>query len=210
MNSQAFLSLLQSEYDFTRANSILSETNLKNCWKQWLTAELVHMFNQLSCHSGEQSFITQTDVHYPALIKTDKDPAYLSYQTGKPATAVSEKRHGSRCDFSVTQGNKTLYCEIRGANKTLFAKNKDLGKFSADIERIEALKAANNELNIFSIFVFYGALSGKEIEAFKPMDNSTRTSYVLDSGLTGSTSIARLSHMDRNGDDRVCVAVFSV
>ena len=168
------------------------------------------MFNQ-----SEGTFITQTDVHYPALVtskeaKTDKDPAYLSYQPGKPATAVSEKRHGSRCDFSVTQGNTTLYCEIRGANKTLFAKNKDLGKFSADIERIEALKAANNELNIFSIFVFYGALSGKEIEAFKPMDNSTRTSYVLDSGLTGSTSIARLSHMDRNGDDRVCVAVFSV
>lgn len=205
MNSQAFLSLVQSEYDFTRANAILSEINLKNCWKQWLTAELVHMFNQ-----SESGFVTQTDVHYPAIVKTAKDPAYLSYQLGKPATAVSEKRHGSRCDFSVQQGNRTIYCEIRGANKSLFAKNKDLGKFSADIERIEALKAANSQLEIFSIFVFYGALSGKEIEAFKPMDNSTRTSYVLDSSLTGSTSIARLSHMDRNGNDRVCMAVFSV
>ena len=205
MNSQAFLSLVQSEYDFTRANAILSETNLKNCWKQWLTAELVHLFNQ-----SDKSFVTYTDVHYPAKTEKADEPAFLSYQAGKGVSAVAEKRHGSRCDFSITQADHTVYCEIRGANASLFSKNKDLVKFESDIERIEALKAANPSLNILSIFVFYGAFSGKAIEAFQPMDNNTRCSYVLDSRLTGSTSIARLSHLDRNGDERVCVAAFSV
>lgn len=205
MNSQTFLTLAQENYDFSRANVILSELNLKNCWKQWLTAELVHMFNHI-----EGDYRLETDIHYPAHQQTSSDPAFLQYQASKGATPVGEKRNGSRCDFSVTTHPQTVYCEIRGANADLFNKNKDLAKWLADIERIEALKEANPNLLILSIFVFYGAFSSDEMKMFQPMDNNSRCIYVLDTLLTGSTSIARLSQLNRNGDKRICVGTFSL
>lgn len=205
MKAQAFLSFVQQHYDFSRANGILAETNLKNCWKQWFTCELVHMFNQV-----DSALKPQTDVYYvdgdPA--NTAEKTAYLSYNPGKDVELVSEKRHASRCDFAVElQGKRHLF-EIRCANVELFGKNKDLNKFEADVNRIEAFKKANDNLEIISLFAFYGTLTAKQCEAFSVMDNSTRTSYVLDSGLSGSTSIARLSHMARNGEPRLCLAAF--
>jgi hypothetical protein len=214
MNAHNFLTFVQNQYDFGRANAIMSETNLKNCWKQWFTAELVHM-----CNQSDSPLVAETDVHYPGITQgtaqTDGKSLFLSYHPTKGVEAVTEKRNGSRCDFTMKDGSiadvsQTNYVEIRCANADLFVKNKDLAKFEADIKRIEALKAANPALQMTALFAFYGTFDSKQVENFKVMDNSNRTTYVLDSALEGSTSIARLSHMARAGEPRLCLAAFSV
>lgn len=205
MNAHNFLSFVQNEYDFERANAILSEINLKNCWKHWLTAELVHIYNKTSNQSQ-----TATDVYYPALKKNDDEgPVYLRYQADKKIETVTEKRVASRADFSVLSGGNEHYFEIRCANKQAFIKNKDLSKVSADMQRIEAIKKAHPALDITVIFAFYGAFSNKEIETLTPLDNSNRCTYVLDCGLTGSGSISRLCQMQRSGEPRLCLAAYS-
>ena len=220
MNAHNFLTFVQNQYDFGRANAIMSEINLKNCWKQWFTAELVHM-----CNQSDSPLVTETDVHYPGVTqgddpKNDSKPLFLSYHPTKGVEAVTEKRNGSRCDFTMVDGtladgsicdaSQTHYFEIRCANAELFVKNKDLAKFEADIKRIEALKAANPALQMTVLFAFYGTFTSKQVESFKVMDNSNRCSYVLDSALEGSTSIARLCQMARAGEPRLCLAAFSV
>lgn len=230
MKAQTFLSFVQNEYDFTRADAIMRETNLKNCWKQWFTCELVHM-----CSQSTSELDTEIDVHYPVQDKPaakkpvkkksdceDQDgtkndekkvggkPAYLSYHPTKGVEEVSEKRSASRCDFALTANGQQHFFEIRCANSEQFVKHKELEKFEADIKRIEALKVANPELKMTALFAFYGAFSSKEVKDFAVMDNSTRTTYVLDSALKGSTSIARLIQMARNGEPRLCLAAFSV
>ncbi|WP_281560243.1 hypothetical protein [Thalassomonas sp. RHCl1] len=211
MNAYNFLSFVQNEYDFARANGILSEINLKNCWKHWMTAELVHVFNQ-----ADALFELQTDVYYPAIkspaIKpNDQESAeFLRYQSGKVPETVKEKRLASRCDFSVKTPDGESYFEIRCGNKSVFSKSKDLLKVESDMERIEAMKKANPGLNITVVFAFFGAFESKEIEAFKALDNSSRCSYLLDSALTGSSSISRLCQMQRAGKPRLCLAAYSV
>ena len=203
MNSHDFLSFVQNEYDFERANLILCESNLKNCWKHWFTAELVHL-----CNTSLSELRARTDVYYPGKQKID-EPGYLSYRPGKAVTNVSKKRGASRCDFSFLVNGKQLYFEIRCVNQDSLAKRKELAKFAADQVRIDMLKKANPELNIMAILVFYGAFSNKEVEIFSPMDSGSRCSYVLDSGLSGSSSISRLSQFQRGGDPRLRLAAYS-
>ena len=183
MNSHDFLSFVQNKYDFEHANLILCETNLKNCWKHWFTAELVHL-----CNISSPGFQAQTDVYYPGNLKSD-EPGYLSYRPGKTVTNVSSKRGASRCDFSFLDKGKQFYFEIRCVNHDSLVKRKELAKYTADQVRIDMLKKANPELNVMAILVFYGAFSNKEVEIFSPMDNGSRCSYVLDSGQRGSSSI---------------------
>jgi hypothetical protein len=158
MNAHSFLTFVQNQYDFGRANAIMSEINLKNCWKQWYTAELVHM-----CNQSDSPLVAETDVHYPGVSQTDGKPLFLSYHPTKGVEVVTEKRNGSRFDFTMADGSiadvsQTNYVEIRCANADLFLKNKDLAKFEADIERIEALKAANPALQMTVIFAFTGRI----------------------------------------------------
>lgn len=207
MKAQQLLSFVQQHYDFERANAILAESNLKNCWKQWFTCELVHMFNQI-----DPVYMPQTDVYYTGgeSDKGSDKPSYLSYSPDKGVEVVPDKRNASRCDFSVVSAGQSQLFEIRCGNTELFGKAKDVARFAADVDRIEAFKKANPALEITALFAFYGVLNSKQIESFTEMDNSTRNSYVLDTGLSGSTSIARLCQMARNGKPRLCLAAFSV
>lgn len=205
MNAYSFLSYIQNNYDFGRANAILSEENLKNCWKHWLTAELVHL-----CNNSEADFKIQTDVYYPEKVSPDKDTHYLHYQVGKPAEVVNKKCAASRCDFTLTCEGKLHYYELRCANGRSLLNNKDLLKFEAEIVRGEALKKMNPKLQLTVLFAFYGAFSSKQIEAFIPLDNSTRCTYLLDSAFKGSSSISRMTQMQREGEPRLCLAAFSV
>lgn len=205
MKAHSFLSIVQNNYDFARANGILSEANLNNCWKNWLTAELVHL-----CNNSEIDFNIRTDVYYPGKMAAGKKPHYLRYQAGKPVAVVNKKCSASRSDFVLACNGKQHYYEISCGNGSSLLKNKDLLKFAADITRVEALKKINTKLEMNVLFAFYGVFSNKQIAAFTPIDNSRRCTYLLDSGLQGSTSISRMTQMQRKGKPRLCLAAFSV
>ncbi len=204
MNPHAFLSFIQNNYDFNHANAIFSQLALKNCWKQWLTAELVNMASNTDGY--EQ---VQTDLHYPSQQGADNEALFLRYQQDDNVDVVNKKNLASRSDFSWCHLEQQYYFEIRCANRELFSKNKDLVKFANDIRRIKQLKQANPELNIAVVFAFYGSFSSTDINKFSEFDNSQHCTYMLDTGLSGSTSIARLAQMRRAGDERLCLALYT-
>jgi hypothetical protein len=204
MNTHSFLSLIQKNYDFTRANCIFSELNLKNSWKDWLTAELVHLCNDVEPFSD-----IQIGSHYPGAVKKDGSETFLRCRPGKSVERLRSKASASRCDFSVCNDGARHHFEIRCGNSLSFSKNKELSKYEADIERVSAIKKANPAVNVSAIFAFYGAFSTQDAKVFSVLDNSRRCTYVLDSSLTGSSGIARLSHMKKAGEPRVCLAVYT-
>ncbi|SFC13139.1 hypothetical protein [Pseudoalteromonas denitrificans] len=205
MNTHAFLSFISNNYDFSRANIILSELNLTHCWKHWLTAELIHLLN-----TDKQFSDIQTNTRYPAKSSNNNDQeSYLRYQVEKPIEKVHKKNLASYCDFSFKHQEKQHYFEIICANSTSFKKNKDLIKFEADITRIDTLKKQNPSVCISTIFAFFGTFTNDEVKIFAPFDNSKRCSYVLDSNIKGSSSIARLTQIQRAGDPRLCFAMYN-
>ncbi len=212
MNTHALLSFVQNNYDFRRADLILSEGNLKKCWKQWLTAELVHLFN-----GAKHVDNVQTEVHYlDAELKGDNDSVgeqplqhYLQYHRKTGVNVVMEKRSASRCDFGFRWQGAAQMFEIRCGSSVPSINKKELLKFEEDIDRIDALKLKNPQLSIASIFAFYGIVTNKDAVLFKTIDNSRRCTFVLDSSLEGSSSIARLSQMKRAGEPRLCLAAYS-
>lgn len=204
MNTHTFLTLIQNNYNFSQANNIFSQSDLKNCWKDWLTAELVQ-----SWYISEQFSNIQIDTRYPGVKTHDAVETFLRHQSGQGVDHVSKKSSASRCDFSAHYQDTPYYFEIRCASNSLFKKKGDLEKYKSDIERVDLIKQANPYLNLAAIFVFYGAFSSQELANFTTLDNSEHCLYVLDSNLSGSTSIARLSQMQRGGSPRLCLAVYS-
>lgn len=205
MNAHSFLSFVQNNYDLQRANAVLSEENLKNCWKHWLTVEFLHLCN----HSDAVTHIL-TDIHYPAEQETGELLSYLRYQSGKSLQIVNKKRLASRCDFVVSENEHRYYYELSCGSGNSLLKNQGLLKFEADITRAEALKSENKKLKINVIYAFYGAFSSQQVETFIPVDNSLRCTYLLDTGLKGSSSISRMTQMQKGGEPRLCLAVCSV
>ena len=205
MNAQSFLALLQAHYDFTRADFIFNQLQLKNCWKPWLTTELTA---SLGCMPMPLEVVI--DDHYQLPEKTDKPLEWLSHIPKNGVQVVTEKRHASRCDFRFDDQGKPHYVEIRCANKQLFQKGKEIQKYLSDIERITAFKKKLPDAAITALFAFYGAFDNEEVAVFKELDNAKRVNYVLDTGMTGSSSIARLSHLQRAGEPRLFIAAFSL
>ncbi|OUS25015.1 hypothetical protein A9Q99_22475 [Gammaproteobacteria bacterium 45_16_T64] len=203
MNTHTFLSLIQNNYDFERANTIFSEINLKKCWKQWLTAEFVHLLNNVG---GPQ--LVQTEEQYLGLQDSEGVQQYLSYQKKVGVDVVKEKRTASRCDFGFELDNARHLFEIRCGTSTPSFNKKELTKFEEDIDRIDALKKSNPTLSLKALFAFYGVVSNKDAVLFKDIDNSLRCAYVLDTSLQGSSSISRLSHLKREGEPRLCLVAY--
>ena len=206
MQAQPFLSLLQNQYCFDRANHIFSDINLKHTWKHWLTAELVYALSQ-------DPNINDIDIDTPYIAKPANTKAadnskskatldFLSFKTGDDKAKAVEKRSASKCDFSFTQGSQQVFVEVRCTQSAQFLKAGEFRKFTDDSKRVQALKKANPDLAIITLFAIYGRFENKDMKKLEPLDNSQICSYVLDTGLQGSSSIARLSHVQREGDPR--------
>lgn len=197
MQPHTFLSILQTHFHSARANNILSNSRIKNCWKHWLSAELTLAFGQHFQPEG-----IGVDVIYPAKSGEDK-LSYLGYKPKDNCAEVVEKRGASKCDFAFQSEKESIFFEVRCGHHDTFLNNQELKKFIADLNRVKALKVANPTLNIVVIFAVYGRFDNHEMHKFKALDNSELCAYVWDSGLVGSSSIARLSHMRRGGEPRV-------
>lgn len=198
MQAQPFLSLLQNQYSFERADHIFSDINLKHTWKHWLTAELVYALTQ------EQSISDiEIDSPYPVKSSEIKDSLeFLSFKNGDDKAKAVEKRAASKCDFSFQYGTQPVFVEVRCTQSAQLLKASEFRKFADDVKRVKALKQANPDLAIITLFAIYGRFENKDMKKLEPLDNSQVCSYVLDTSLSGSTSIARLSHVKREGEPR--------
>ncbi len=215
MQAQPFLTLFQNLYSFERANHIFAQQNLKHCWKHWLTAEMVYALGQNPSTSNiEIDSLYQTkgvNIVSPdnSQDRKTEESAYLSYKAGDEKAKIVDKRSASKSDFSFKFDKQTVFVEVRCSHMPVFFQAKEFRKFTDDIQRVQALKKANGSSAIITVFALYGRFENKDMKKLEPLDNNTCCSYVLDSGLSGSTSIARLSHMQREGEPRTLIMAHS-
>lgn len=206
MKPQLLLSFIQKNYDFSRAIDIFSESNLKKCWKPWLTTEMA-----LLCEAKSLGENVKIEEHYRCRDDScDSKNMYLRYKVNSGVDKIKEKRGASRSDFSFEEKGVAQHFEVRCCDDSTLKTQKQISIFEGDMIRIEALKKVNPSMSINTLFAFYGSFSSEEISLLKKMDNNKRCSYVLDTSLTGSCSIARLSQIKRGGDERLCLAAYGV
>ena len=202
MQAQTFLQLIQKQYQFDRTNQIFSKIELKNRWKHWLCAELINNLGQI----GK----IEIDAPYIADNSTSENDSFLSHKSGEEKAKIVEKRGASKCDFLINQNEQPVYIEIRCAQSEQLLQPREFKKFTADLARVKALKDANPSLSILTLFAIYGQFQNSDMKSLEPLDNSVFASYVLDTGLNGSGSIARFSHVRREGEDRMMLIAHSV
>ena len=206
MYAQDILRLLQQHYapsQLDHANRIFAENRLQNCWKDWLSAEILNVLLQ----QGLSEHIS-IDLPYPnvAQIAGRSDaPAYLTTKAPFKSAKACEKRYASKCDFAFNIDDQQLFVEMRCANTREFLTTRENKKFSDDFKRVKALQQRNENLNILVLFALYGCITPEDMQLVQQFDNSHTCSYVWDTGLTGSTSIGRLAHVQRNGEARLLI-----
>ncbi|WP_086933812.1 hypothetical protein [Agarilytica rhodophyticola] len=208
MNSQLLLSIIQKNYNFSKAYDVFKNDYLSKSWKQWFTTEMALLF---SCEKLSDK-ISVEDYYCASGVDNDENSSarFLHYHAKTGVTKVMEKRRASRSDFSFECDGKTQHFEVRCSDSISLKSNRQLAIFENDMIRVEHLKKENPSLSINTIFVFNGNFENKDINLLKPLDNNKRCSYVLDTSLNGSTSIARLSQIKRNGGERLCVVAYDV
>ncbi|AWB67514.1 hypothetical protein C2869_14165 [Saccharobesus litoralis] len=144
-----------------------------------------------------------------AIDKTFVETGFLRVQNGGDVSVTTRKTSASRCDFAFKQKEQSYFFELRCSHTDTYTKQKDLNKCLADIERINALKAANPELEIACLFAIYGVLTPQDTKALSLLDNNQFCSYALDPNLTGSSSISRLAHVKHSGKPRLILGMYS-
>lgn len=208
MHAQSFLTLLRDHYSFNQAQQVLTNTQIKGLWESWFNADMLH---RLSWNNAIEDI--DTDSPYPAVATEEASGSkikYLSLKAGETEAKLVEKRHSSKADYRFSVHNATLYCEGFCAQASGQIEPKDIRRMSDLMQRSKRLKAQNNALNIVSYCVLWGFIESSQMKKLKPLDNSRTLSYVLDTHIQGSSSIARLSALSNVETPRILVIASSV
>jgi len=207
MNAQAFLALIRDHYSFNTAQNLLANSQLKGFWENWFSADLLH---QLSSNQIIDNI--EIDSLYPAQKPADTQntkASYLSVKTNVKTAKTVEKRYASRADFAFSQQGNTLYCEGFCTQAAGQLEEKSIRKMSELLQRSKKLQAQNPALNIVTFCVVTGFIESSHMTPLKPLDNSKTLSYVLDTHIQGSSSIARLSAISNVEHPRILVIASS-
>ena len=206
MNAQAFLALIRDHYSFNTAQNLLANSQLKGLWENWFSADLLH---QLSSNQVIDNI--EIDSPYPAQTTGAKNAkaSYLSVKTNVTAAKAVEKRYGSRADFAFSQQGNTLYCEGFCTQAAGQLEDKSIRKMSELLQRSKKLQAQNPALNIVTFCVVTVCIESSHMRPLKQLDNSKTLSYVLDTHIQGSSSIARLSAISNVEHPRILVIASS-
>lgn len=206
MNAQAFLALIRDHYSFNTAQNLLANSQLKGLWENWFSADLLH---QLSSNQVIDNI--EIDSPYPAQTTGAQNAkaSYLSVKTNVKAAKTVEKRYASRADFAFSQQRNTLYCEGFCTQAAGKLEEKSIRKMSELLQRSKKLQAQNPALNIVTFCVVTGFIESCHMTLLKPLDNSKTLSYVLDTHIQGSSSIARLSAISNVEHPRILVIAAS-
>lgn len=213
MNAQLFLALLRDHYTFNQAQSVLSNLQIKGLWESWFSGDMLHALS-----SSKRISDVIIDCPYPAQLSDEQNAnagnvkskaTYLSVKANESQAKLVEKRHGSRADFAFSAQGERLYCEgfCTQAHGQLSAK--DIRRMRDLLQRSKKLKAQNASLNIVTFSLVSGFIESGHMTPLKPLDNSKTLSYVLDTHIQGSSSIARLSAISNVKQPRILVIASS-
>lgn len=204
MTAQNLLSFFQEsptfqtkESVFDKHNRVFDNQTLQPLWKPWLTLELCE-------HLQQNEDVSDLTID----IKYKKNEQYLRVADDLLSVEDVDGRSASEADFRFTIQNKSVWGEVYYLNINTKDKAAAIAKLEQDYKRIETLRRALPKQEVIMLYGIYGRFTTKQLDMFKLLDNSSRTTYVLDSKLTGSTQISRLCQMQRAGKQRFLLAAF--
>ncbi|CAM3148824.1 hypothetical protein [Vibrio neptunius] len=197
MIQQSLLSHLASQHDFSKANQVIAMPQAKPFVHSWLTLDL-------SLSLAQSSNIE--DIHFASPYQHGDE--YLKFVSKSSAVEPCDKRYASKADLRIATPGKNLWFEFHVLHQDELASKKDRNKLYDDAQRVTALRQSLPQDEVILLVGLWGSFSGQDIKHFEPLDNNTQCAYVLDTSLTGSTQIARLSHMKKEGEPRFLLAAF--
>ena len=133
---------------------------------------------------------------------------YLRYNVKTDKAESCDKKHASKADLRLITQGKSLWFEFHVLHQDELTSRKERNKLYEDARRVNALRHAMPDDEVILLIGLWGRFSSENIQHFQPLDNNRQCAYVLDSSLTGSTQIARLSQMKREGEERFLLVAF--
>lgn len=192
MIQQSLLAKIAALYDFNRASQLVALPQSKPFIRSWMTLDFSQpLINAL-----------KTDTIDFAVPYQQNDDKYVKYNTKTSQIERCEKRFASKADLTLTTANKRFWFEFHALHQDDLMIKKNLNKLYGDANRVSALRQAFPKDEVMLLIGLWGRFSSEDIRLFHPLDNNKQCAYVLDSSLTGSTQIARLSQMKKAGEER--------
>lgn len=197
MTHQALLAHIGNHYDFARANQVVAVVQSKPFIRAWMAVD----FSQAIAKA-----LGAKEIDFAVPYQQGKE--YLKYNAKNQQVEKSESRFASKADLKVTTDQGLYWFEFHALHQNSLKEKKDRDKLYQDVERVKALQTELSKENVILLIGIWGSFTSKDMEHFKAIDNSTYFTYVLDSGLSGSTQVARLCQMHKEGEERFLLASF--
>ncbi|SBS31069.1 hypothetical protein MSP8887_01424 [Marinomonas spartinae] len=197
MLQQTLLSQLASFYDFKKANQIAALSQTKPFIRAWMALDLSQPIAQ-SVGANSMDFAAQYQ----------QDGDYLKYNAKSNLAEHCDKRFASKADLKLITVQKNIWIEFHMLHENDLSIKKECDKLYADAKRVSALRQTLSQDDVLLLVGLWGSFNNADMHHFQPLDNNSQCAYVIDSSLSGSTQIARLSQMKKTSDKRFLLAAF--
>ncbi|MFM2480561.1 hypothetical protein [Celerinatantimonas sp. YJH-8] len=182
---------------FAEANKYLAQSCYKALFKPWLTLSLSYLL-------GQNSEVDALELSAPY----QDDEQFWRYQMKPFGIRTSDRNHASKADIKLQWHQHSVWTEVQVFHQDELGLASAFRRLEQDFRRVERLHQQLPMDQGLLLVGFWGSLQPEHIQLFRPFDNNVRISYVLDSRLSGSSQVARLSHIQRAGQPRFCLIAF--
>lgn len=212
MRSQHILTIVARRIPVGKASWFASADNFRGGWEGWLQAEIAHAFYE----DRAATEITR-EQPYPSGLGAGHH-RYLAYNpaNGMVATAAHP---AARCDFYVRRPAvfgpaDESYLELKCISPSAMNAVDDAwNRFRADVTKIDALRARNQNLVCTALLATWGTFNPIHVRGDAPTLRwcwaGNRTAYVVDFR-AGQPVVSTLANVATGGDERLFIVAVSV
>ncbi|CAG8999226.1 MAG: hypothetical protein CENE_01195 [Candidatus Celerinatantimonas neptuna] len=201
MGAQQLLCELALSCRFDQANQMMVEPDYKNLFKSWLSLMLCY---QLASLSGVLQLVVGP--RYQCESKSDE---WLRFDLKTQKAQLCLKNRASIADIGFIRHRTRFWVEVRSLHQQQMDDVREMMKLIHDYKRVEALQKEFMADQLIVFIGWWGKVPAEKMHIFQALDNNRRSTYLLDSALSGSTQVARLSHMQRDGESRFCLLAYA-
>lgn len=197
MLQQTLLAQLATAYDFKKANQITKLPQTSPFIRAWMAVDLSQPLAD-SVHADSIDFAAQYQ----------QGEEHFKYNAKSNLVESCDKRFASKADLKLITAKKNIWIEFHMLHENDLPIKKERDKLYADAKRVSALRQALPQDDVILLIGLWGSVSNADMHYFQPLDNNSQCTYVIDSSLSGSTQISRLSQMKKTADKRFLLAAY--
>lgn len=192
MIQQSLLTSLATQCDFSKTGAIIAMPQTKPFIRTWMAIEF--------CLPLAKHFATP---HIDFALPYQDKENYYKYAVKTSVVEACERKYASKADLCLSSSNQHHWIEFHALHQADLNSSRERHKLYNDVKRVRTLRQTISGEDIILLIALWGRFNSEEIKFFTPLDNNKQCAYVLDTSLTGSTQVARLSHMKREGEPRL-------